>query len=146
LAVDYYPDEEGVLLDGISLGWCIASTTIDANQQVAFDTATAGNVVALAGAYRDSCGVAMRAASSSDYVPVLLYGIVKMKLAITVAAGSPVQSATAAGYVYPAASIATATYLSYMKALCYGGTVHILGKALQGGLTDDEVLILVSPL
>jgi hypothetical protein len=143
---DYYPDEEGVLLDGISLGWCQASTTITANAQIALDTATSGNIVVKAGSYRDSVGIAMRADSSSDYIPVLLYGIVKMKLAVTVAAGAPVCSDTTAGYVGPMGSYATATYLSLLHALNYTGTIEVLGKALQGGVTDDECLILVSPL
>ena len=143
---DYYPDEEGVLLDGISLGWCQASTTIAANQQVALDTATAGNVVVKAGAYHDSIGLAMRAGSSSDYVPVLFYGVAKMKLAITVAAGAPVVSATTANVVYPMYSYATATYLCYLHALNSTGTCEVLGRALQGGVTDDEVLILIAPL
>jgi hypothetical protein len=143
---DYYPDEEGVLLDGISLGWCQASTTITANSQVAMDTATSGNVVVKQGAYRDSIGVAMRGGSSSDYVPVLFYGIVKMKLAVTVAAGAPICSDTTAGYIGPMASYATATYLQMIHAVCYTGSVEVLGKAMQGGVTDDEVLVLVSPL
>ena len=143
---DYYPDEEGVLLDGISLGWCQASTSIAANQQVALDTATAGNIVVKAGAYQDSVGVAMKAGSSSDYIPVLLYGIAKMKLSITVAAGDNVVSATTANYVDPIPTYATATYFLKYHGFNYTGTIEILGKALQGGVTDDEVLILIAPL
>jgi hypothetical protein len=143
---DYYPDEEGVLVDGISVGWVQLSTTCVAMDSLKFDTATAGNIVMKHADDYEGVGVAMRAGSSSDYVPVLFYGVAKMTLAGTCVVGSPVCSATTGGQILRLNSWATNTYFYLLHGLCYTGTVEVLGKALQGGTTGDEILILVSPL
>jgi hypothetical protein len=143
---DYYPDEEGVLLDGISVGWVQLSSTCVAMDSLKFDTATAGNIVMKHGDDYEGVGVAMRARSSSDYVPVLFYGVCKMVLAGTCVVGSPVCSATTGGQIFRHQSWATSSYLWLLHGLNYTGTIEILGKALQGGTTGDEILILVAPL
>jgi len=143
---DYYPDEEGVLLDGISVGWCQLSTAVSAMGGVVLDTATAGNIVVKAGTISMDCqGIAMRAGSSSDYIPVLFYGVAKMMLGNTGVGGSPVGAGTTAGYVLAIGSY-TSSQINKLHGLNYTGTVEILGKQLQAGVTGDEVLILVAPL
>ena len=146
--VDYYPDEEGVLLDGISIGWAQASTTIYANTPIKLATATAGNIVIAAAGDRAGIGVAMKAGSSSDYIPVLFYGVVKMFLSGTCVVGAAVVSGAAAatcGYVTRIPSYTVDQQL-LLRGLNYTGTVEVLGKAIQGGTTGDEILILVAPL
>jgi hypothetical protein len=143
---DYYPDEEGVLIDGISVGWCQASTAITAGGGVALDTATSGNIVVKAGTISFDCqGVAMRSAASSDYLPVLFYGVAKFLLGGTCVVGSPVGAGTTAGYVLRIPTY-TDAQVSLLHGLNYTGTVEILGRAIQGGTTGDEILVLVAPL
>jgi hypothetical protein len=143
---DYYPDEEGVLVDGLSIGWAQCSTAISAMGPVALDTATSGNIVVKAGTISLDCqGVAMRAGASSDYIPILLYGVAKFLLGGTCVVGSPVGAGTTAGYVLRIPTYTDAQNL-LLHGLNYTGTIEILGKALQGGTTGDEILVLVAPL
>lgn len=144
MSTDWYPDEEGVLVDGLSLGWCIASSTITALGAVKLDTATAGNIVVTAAADFEGIGIAMRGGSSSDYIPILLYGVVKQMLGNACLVGNAVGSGTTAGYVLAAAT--TIANVNLLRGINYTGTVEHIGKALQGGTTGAEILVLVAPL
>jgi len=145
MSTDWYPDEEGIIVDGISLGWCQCNAAVTANGAVKVDTATAGNIVVAPAEDFDGVGIAMRAGASSDYIPVLLYGVAKMMLGNACLVGNAVGSGTTAGYVL-AIGAYTAAEIDNLHGLNYTGTYEILGKALQGGTTGAEVLVLVAPL
>ena len=97
-------------------------------------------MVVAAGANEDVLGVAMKAASGSgEYIPVCVFGVVKMEAGGTVTAGNAVAS-NSEGLPVDVADQAvdeggTAKYTIYYN--------HVAGIALQSGVDGDYVLIFV---
>jgi len=144
---DLYPDEEGYIGDGLVIGFAKAAGSITLHGAVAIPaTGVSSYVSVTAATYRTGIGIALRAADTNDYIPVVLYGIVKQWTgAAPFAAGKLVTSATTAGYVdvMPAAN---ATTMLEWNGLGNGGTTALnrLGLALQPGTTaGDEALIAI---
>lgn len=96
--------------------------------------------VAAAGANDDVFGVAMKAASAAgEYIPVCIFGRVKMECGGTVTAGNAVAS-NSEGLPVDAADQSvdeggTATYTIYYN--------HVAGVAVQSGADGDYVIIFV---
>ncbi len=151
---DLYPDEEGYIGDGLIIGFAKAAGSITLHGAVAIPaTGVSSYVSVTAATYRTGIGIALRAADTNDYIPIVLYGIVKQTVgAATFIAGKIVTSATTAGTVDQMPSLAAATLadlsnnLASWNGIGNGGTTALnrLGLALQPGTTaGDEALIAV---
>jgi hypothetical protein len=143
---DLYPDEEGVLIDGVSVAICQAANTITALAGVALGTtATSGVISIVAGGLKNSIGLAMKAGVTGDMIPVLFYGIAKLTAGAVITEGDSIQSGTTAGTFLPLAA-RTAGELVTLRGIDGTGTEVIIGKALQeAAATGDEFLALISP-
>lgn len=151
---DLYPDEEGYIGDGLIIGFAKAAGSITLHGAVTIPaTGVASYVSVSAAAYRTGVGIALRAADTNDYIPIVLYGIVKQTVgAATFTANKIVTSATTAGQVDLVGSVAAATLADLSNNLCSwqgvgGGATtfwYRLGLAIQPGTTaGDEALIAV---
>ena len=139
---DWYPDEEGCILEGFSIAICKALTSITALSGVKLDTTSVSGVISInQGTYQASVGIAMKAGVTGDMIPVMFLGIAKLLAGGTILVGNPVVSDTTAGYVLSLPSYTTAGVT--LHGVNGTGTVEILGKALQAAATGDEILVLV---
>lgn len=144
VAVDYWPQEEGYIVEGSPVMMCETAGTITEMACVEINNAgAAGPVLVDHGSnVGDSIGVALRADTvGGQMIPVAFGGIVKMLAAGAFVVQEPVISNGAD----TSAVIKVSTYGSndlYFNA----GTVWILGLALQAAVNvNDEVLILLAP-
>jgi len=138
VAVDYWPDEEGSIVDGLICGFCYADAAIAEGNIVKWGTSAAGRVaVTPSAAVGDGIGVALKAASGAGaYVPVAFSGIVKMTTAETLAIGELVICSNSIAIV----GMGDSTTITINSA-----TQKILGCTMQAGLSDDgdELLVLL---
>jgi hypothetical protein len=138
VAVDYYPDEEGSIVDGLICGFCYADAAVDEGQIVKWGTSASGRVAVTSGAaVGDGIGVALKTASGAGaIIPVAFSGIVKMTTAETLAIGELVISASSLAVV----GVGASTTITINSA-----TQKILGCTMQAGLSDDgdELLVLL---
>jgi len=148
MATDWWPDQDGRIVDGCTVGFCYAdSTSITANQAVKVGTSASGRLaVTVAAACGDGIGIALKApVAVGDPVPVLFYGLMKLTACYGGAAattgkisiGSFVMNSAVAGVC--GGSMAETT----LQSLACGAS-YILGLALQSATaTSDEILVLV---
>jgi len=138
VAVDYYPDEEGSIVDGLICGFCYADGALNEGALVKWGTSANGRVaVAESAAVGDAIGVALKAAAGAgSMVPVAFSGVVKLTTGETLAIGELVLSLTSTNI----AGIGASTTLTINSA-----TQKILGCTMQAGLSDDgdELLVLL---
>ena len=138
-AADYWPQEEGYIVEGATVMMCVTSGTITENACVIISGTTAGQVtVDHSAAYCDAVGVALRACTvTGQMIPVAFDGIVKMLADATLTAQQLVGSAGSdtSKIIDHAASNSCATN---------SGTAYILGMALQAAADDeDQILVLL---
>ena len=141
MVTDWYPDEEGSIVDGFICGFCYADGAFNAGEVVTWGTSASGRVAVIsatsaAGTIGDGIGVALRAASGAgSIVPVAFSGIVKMTVDETLAIGDLVLSQS---------SIAL-TGIGSSDQLCVNSaTQKILGCLMQASTNEsDEVLVLL---
>ena len=134
---DYYPDEEGSIVDGFICGFCYADAAVGEGQIVKWGTSASGRVAVTSGAaVGDGIGVALKAASGAGvYIPVAFSGIVKMTTAETLAIGELVISASSLAIV----GIGGSNTLTINSA-----TQKILGCTMQACVAPaDELLVLL---
>jgi len=134
---DYYPDEEGSIVDGLICGFCYADAAVGEGQIVTWGTSASGRVAVTPGAaIGDGIGVALKAASGAGaYIPVAFSGIVKMTTAETLAIGALVISNSSLAVVGMGAS----TTITINSA-----TQKILGCTMQACVAPaDELLVLL---
>ena len=142
VGIDYWPQEEGYIVEGAPVMMCLAGGAIAEMATVKLSATAAGVVtVAASAAAGDSQGVALRAAASGAMVPVAFKGIVKMIVGGTLALGAPCISN---GATDPNTSEVCDTGTSADVILGDNGTQRILGLTLQAGVTlADEILVLL---
>lgn len=112
-------------------------SAVTKGQLVVADTHTAGEYVSVSTAGADAVdviGVALASGSASEYIPVMLIGIVKVTASGAITAGEKVISA---------ASGAVAAYPASPSA---GDEEKIVGRALQDFADGDTGLILVGSI
>jgi hypothetical protein len=138
---DYWPSEEGAIVEGGLVLNCYADGAVSEGSCVKWGTAGANKLpVAATAAFGDSCGVALKAAGAAgDIIPVCFHGLVKMMLGETLAIGDAVIAAGATGKVY-GIEAATSSQLESVA----GATVYILGYLFGAGNPGDEVPVLIS--
>ena len=135
---DYWPQEEGYIVEGSPVVMCLSTSVITEMAAVRLTATTAGCVsVGVGAAWGDCIGVALRACSSGQYVPVAFKGIVKMLADATLALGAHCcNQATGGNKIIDAPAAANIM-------LGDNGTAYILGTTLQAAADDeDEILIL----
>ena len=134
---DYYPDEEGSIVDGLICGFCYADAAVGEGQIVTWGTSASGRVAVTPGAaIGDGIGVALKAASGAGaYIPVAFSGIVKMTTAETLAIGALVISNSSLAVV----GMGDSTTITINSA-----TQKILGCTMQACVAPaDELLVLL---
>jgi hypothetical protein len=137
MVTDWYPDEEGSIVDGLICGFCYADGAIGEGNIVKWGTSAAGRVaVAASTAVGDGIGVALKEASGAGaYIPVAFSGIVKMTVDETLAIGDLVISESVTQIV----GVGDSTTLTINSA-----TQKIIGCLMQASTDeDDEVLVLL---
>lgn len=138
-AADYWPQEEGYIVEAAPVVMCVASGTINEMECVKLSSTTAGQItVEDAAAWGDSIGVALRAVTTGQSVPVAFAGVVKMLADATLALGQQVcNSANGDNKIID-------TPTSANIKLGDNGTAYVLGITLQEAADDeDEILILL---
>jgi len=138
VAVDYWPDEEGSIVDGFICGFCYADAACNAGEIVKWGTSAASRIaVTPSAAVGDGVGVALRAAAGAgSIIPVAFSGIVKLTTAETLAIGELVICSNSIAIV----GMGDSTTITINSA-----TQKILGCIMQAGLSDDgdELLVLL---
>lgn len=143
MAVDKWSTEEGIIVEGLVIAFCEAGATLTEGRGVAWGTAAANKIVVTAPAgVGDSFGIALKAASAGDMVPVALSGVMKMVSTGTFNVGEFV-CGDAAGRAKIGDAAANTGSLQLFKAAGSTGS-YILGLAAQTATTEgDEVLIIL---
>lgn len=142
---DYWPEKDGQISDGLVVGYCKAAGSITLHTAVKISASAASCITIDEAGYNEGVGVALKAADTNDFIPVMFYGIMKVKVdtagAVSVM-NHVVSGTTAADFV----AMATASHTTYDQTIAdwIDGTTHKIGLALQAGTTDaDEFLVLV---
>jgi hypothetical protein len=137
---DYWPQEEGYIVEGSPVVLCKATSAITEMACVRLTATTAGQVsVGVGAAWGDCIGVALRACDNGGMVPVAFSGVVKMLADATLALGQHVcNQATGGNKIIDAPAVANVK-------LGANGSAYLLGTALQAAFNDgeDEILILL---
>jgi len=137
MATDWYPDEEGSVVDGLICGFCYADGAIELGNSVKWGTSASGRVaVIVSAAAGDGIGIALKAASGAgSYIPVAFSGIVKLTVDETLAIGDLVINQDSVSIV----GIGASTTLTINSA-----TQKILGCIMQASTDEsDELLVLL---
>jgi hypothetical protein len=139
MTTDYWPQEEGYIVEGSPVMMCKAGGSIGEMDCVYLSATASGCVtVATNALWGDSIGVALRSATTGQMVPVAFDGIVKLIANATIALGQMVCNAAAA----TAKIIDTPVSANCIKGDT--GTAYILGTALQAAVTHgDEILVML---
>jgi len=130
VGIDYWPQEEGYIVEGSPVMMCYAAAAVGEMSCVKLSATTAGRIdVAASAAAGDSIGVALRATAGAQMIPVAFSGVVKLVVAGTLALGAPV----IAHGSDTAKIVDTGTSTDVM--IGDSGTQRILGLALHAGVT-----------
>ena len=142
---DYWPQNEGVVVDGFSVAFGEAYAAIEAFETVHMHTtATTDSIyVAPAAAAGDGYAIALKAATAQgDIIPVMYLGIIKMQAATTMNEDDYVSNAAGGTQVQVIATMTAGEMVAY-RSFNYTGSAFRLGKTLNGAVTDDDILVLV---
>lgn len=137
MAVDYWPEQDGVIVKGLICGFCYADAAVNAGEIVKWGTSAAGRVaVTPSTAVGDGVGVAMKTAAAGQIFPVIFSGLVKMTTSETLSIGNLVINADSLSIV----GIGASTKLSINSA-----TQMVLGCTMQAGADDngDELIVML---
>ena len=135
MTTDWYPTQEGRIVDGLTIT-AIAGGSIVEGSAVKFGTSASGQItVQAASAVGDGFAVAVKAASTGEPVPVLVFGLYKMTMGgADVTQGSHLLNS---GTIY-------AVFGTVASTRAMGGSSFILGMAMQSATADgDEALVLI---
>lgn len=146
---DYWPDQEGRISDGFTMGFCYAEdVTMVANNWVKVGTsATAGRVGVAVTSLKGDCNLGMvlkTPVTIGDMVPVMTYGVAKAQClshgGVTGCHAGSFCCNSGAGYI-------TETLFTTLLWMPITGTTaasSMLGLILQTGAANkDEVLVLL---
>lgn len=137
---DYWPQEEGYIVEGSPVMMCKSAGTIT-EMACVLCSATASGVVTVdhSTVWGDCIGVALRASTATgQMIPVAFSGIVKMLADATLALGQ--QVCNQAGESNKIIDTPTSANLL----LGDNGTAYVLGTTLQAAADDeDEILVLL---
>ena len=140
VGIDYWPQEEGYIVEGTPVAMCVAAAAISEMAAVKLSSTAVGSInVATNAAKGDSIGVALRAATAAgDMIPVAFGGIVKMVVGGTLALQDCVLTEGLGN------SDVIQTQNSTDLVIADQAGYSILGMALHAGATiADEILVLL---
>jgi hypothetical protein len=161
ILTDYWDGEEGAIFDANSyIIPCTATAAISEGQAVkmapALPTGSTSRTLSVTGVILlgDGWGLATRAASAiNDVVPIMCYGVYKMRYSGAVATSSlQAGSIVMSSYASDCGTLCTSTVDAALGAglgglaslRTFNGSSYIIGMALQSAVAPrDEVLILV---
>lgn len=135
---DLWPDEEGLIVAGLDVGFFYANNTVTEGSPVKLATGTSGYIKCQNGAaVGDAIGVALKSASSTEYVPIALTGVIK----IVMCTGGEGAVTTGDFLINSLTQVCKASGAS-TNYKAFGGSSYMLGLALQPGTaTGDELLM-----
>ncbi len=145
MVTDKWPQEEGLIVEGLVIGFAEAGNTCTEGRGVAFGTAATNKVVVTSpSATGDSFGVCLRTQSTAgNKVPIALSGVMKMVSTGTFNNGEFVMGG-AAGRARIGNAAANTSKLQLFAAAGASRGTYILGLALQTATAEgDECLILL---
>ena len=137
MANDYWPQEEGYVVEGDPVMMCYAAAAVGEMSCVKLSATAAGivSVAASAGA-GDSLGIALRATAGGQLIPVAFGGIVKLIANAAIGMGVLVQSL---GTDTPNVTVTGAS--NVLQIGDQAGT-RVLGTSLQEALAGtDDILV-----
>ncbi len=103
--------------------------------------------VGAAAADGDAIGVALKAGSAGDVIPVCFYGVMKLKAGGAITAGQILRNDALGTYVLDIADLATGNAVPVYVGDNGTGTAFRLGMALQKAASSgDDFLVLVGGL
>lgn len=140
---DYWPDEEGLIVHGIDIGFATAVAAIAEGAPCKVGTSASGAVsVTTAAGIGDAVAVALKAIGAGAVGPIAYSGVMKMTAAQTAAIniGEFVMNSSEGGVIHQTVAWGgTATGLKL-----FGGASYVLGMALQASAAkEDEILVLL---
>lgn len=137
MAIDYWPEQDGVIVKGMICGFCYATLAVNEGEIVTWGTSAASRAAVTPSiAVGDGCGVAMKTVSAGQILPVVFSGIIKMKTTDIVAIGELVINASSIDL----------TNMSDSNTICINSATRtIMGCVLQAGAAadGDELLVLL---
>lgn len=146
---DLYPSEEGHISDGLVIGFAkiyAGSADVELHEAVNIGTTAVSGWVSVgaAAADGDAIGIAMKAGSAGDVIPVCFYGVVKLVAGTAITAGQVLRNDALGTYILDLADLSTGNVESIFVGDNGTGTAFRLGMALQpGAASGDEFLCLV---
>jgi len=141
MAVDYWPQEEGYIVEGAPVMMCKSAGTITEMANVKISATAVGCVtVDHSAVWGDCIGVALRASTTAgQMIPVAFEGIVKVLTDATLALGQTVCNQAGESNKV----IDTPASANLMQG-DDGGTAYVLGTLMQAATTEgDEVLMML---
>lgn len=143
MVTDWYPQQEGRIADGLTINCIVGATAVKELDIVTYGTSAADQITVIpAVSTGDGWGVALKAGAVGDPVPVLVYGLVKLKCGERGAGFTQGEVCLNCSELW----IDSAEDLAPVEAsvFMFGGTSTILGTIMQTSTADlDEVLVLV---
>lgn len=142
MAIDYWPEQDGIIVKGMICSFCRADAAIPAGRIVAWGAGSGVSIVSVksSAAIGDGCGVALKAAGAAgDIIPVVFSGIIKLVTDETLSIGNLVTNLSSL-YI---AGVGASNTLAINSDAAATGT--ILGCVMQAGAADDgdEVLVML---
>jgi len=146
MATDWWPTQEGRIVDGLTLNCIAEDSAIVEGSAVCFGTSTSGQItVDGASGLGDGWGVALKAsAAAGDPVPILVFGLYKMTTSN--GSGNPVQGEFVMNSttIYVTSTEDCGFTYDTLAAMDVGGASYLLGMAMQTATaTGDEIIIFV---
>lgn len=153
MATDYWPEGDGLISEGYSIGFFYAdSTSITAGQGVIPGSSAASRcAVTVSAGIGDGFGVALKTpVAVGDIIPVLILGVYKFLAGTNGTAasiptiGKGVMNSHVAGYGHVCRPCVASNPSLLNTLACFAGASYILGIALQSATVEgDEILVLV---
>ena len=146
MATDLWPDADGLIADGFTIGFAYAdSTSITANYPVMVGAHAASRVAVTIPTLNEGFGVALKTpVAVGDMIPVCTYGIVKMTTPAAAAADYPVIGNYVVSVANTGVSNVRTMLTTNLKLFNGASATNVLGLALQTcTAVSDEFLVLV---
>lgn len=140
MATDFWPDEEGLIVQGLDIGFFTASGIVTEGKPVKLGTGAAGLIKCQNGAaVGDAFGIALKSASTGAMVPVAITGVIKVLVD-----GNTPSSIVTGDFLMNSALVVIDPTITSATLKVFEGSSYVLGVALQPSTAaSDEILILL---
>jgi predicted RecA/RadA family phage recombinase len=146
MATDWWPTQEGRIVDGLTLNCIAEDGDIVEGQSVTWGTSTSGQItVDGSSGLGDGWGIALNAsAAAGDAVAVLVYGL--YKLTVSNATGQPAQGefCMSSGGTYITSIQDCGFTVDTLVATDAAGSSYLLGMAMQSATANsDDIVVFI---